>query len=212
MNNQNIVIDPPVKGSWVIYNPPGHADRAFDFLAADEKKSLYKKGGFLQHLLSFIPVVDTYTWSSPVYSPVAGVVAASHDTENDRRKISFAYDLISLMINKPKESDGFGPFGGNHIMIHSGDVFVLLCHLKKGSARVQKGHTVKAGQLIGAVGNSGSSIQPHLHIQVMHNDQYFPLFKNLLPFKISSGKVKQDNSWQEHQNIEPTNKAHYFFE
>jgi hypothetical protein len=112
MREHNIVIDPPVKGNWVIYNPPGHADLAFDFLAADENRSLYSRGGFLRHLVSFIPVEDTYTWSSPVFSPVDGVVAASHDTEDDRKKISFAYDLISLMINKPKESDGFGPFGG----------------------------------------------------------------------------------------------------
>ncbi len=212
MREHNIVIDPPVKGNWVIYNPPGHADLAFDFLAADENRSLYSRGGFLRHLVSFIPVEDTYTWSSPVFSPVDGVVAASHDTEDDRKKISFAYVLISLMINKPKESDGFGPFGGNHILIHSGDVFVLLCHLKKASVCLKKGDTVTAGQQVGEVGNSGSSIQPHLHIQVMHNDSYFPLFKNLLPFRISSGKVKQDNNWMRHDYIEPTNKAHYFFE
>lgn len=33
--------------------------------------------------------------------------------------------------------------------------------------------------LLGKVGNSGSSLQPHLHFQVMNSPDHFPLFKNL---------------------------------
>lgn len=211
MHKHNIVIESPVRGNWVIYNPPGHPELAYDFLAEDKNKSLYSKGNFLRHLVTFIPVEDTFTWSSPVFSPVDGVVVESHDVEGDRTKISFIYDLFSLLINKPKVTDGFGAFGGNHIMISTGDFYVLLCHLKKGSARVKKGDTVRVGQQIGEVGNSGSSIQPHLHIQVMSNDHYFPLFANLLPFKFSTGKVKQGGNWLSHQNIELKNRTHYLF-
>lgn len=212
MHTQEIVIDPPVKGNWVIYNPPGHPVVAFDFLAEDGKKSLYCKGSFLKHLVSFISVADTYTWSSPIFAPIDGVVVESHDVEEDRMKISFIYDLFSLLINKPKESEGFGKFGGNHILIKTGDFYVLLCHLKKSSVNVKKGDVVKSGQQIAEAGNSGSSIQPHLHIQVMNNEHYFPLFKNLLPFKISNGKTKQDEIWTTTKNINLENKAHYLFE
>ncbi|SPQ00411.1 hypothetical protein NBG4_230010 [Candidatus Sulfobium mesophilum] len=89
-------------GNWVIYNPPGHPVLAFDFLREDENNSLYSKGNFLRHLFRFIPVEDTLTWSSPVFSPVDGIVVASHDAEDDRRKKSFIYDLLSLLFNKPK--------------------------------------------------------------------------------------------------------------
>lgn len=212
MHTQEIVIDPPVKGNWVIYNPPGHPVVAFDFLAEDEKNSLYCKGSFLKHLFSFISVNDTYTWSSPIFCPIDGIVVESHDAEKDRMKISFIYDLFSLLINKPKESEGFGNFGGNHIMIKADNFYVLLCHLKKGSLNVKKGDVVKSGQQIAEAGNSGSSIQPHLHIQVMKNEHYFPLFKNLLPFKISNGKIKHRNCWATHQNINLENKMHYLFE
>ncbi|MBI4379412.1 MAG: M23 family metallopeptidase [Nitrospinae bacterium] len=212
MHEHGIVIEPPITGNWVIYNPPGHPALAFDFLAENESKSLYKKGNFLRHLVTFISVEDTLTWSSPVFSPVNGVVVACHDVEEDREKISFVYDLLSLLINKAKVSDGFGAFGGNHIMIYAGDFYVLLCHLKKGSASVKKGDTVKAGQQIGEVGNSGSSIQPHLHIQVMSSDRYFPLFKNLLPFKFSRGKVNHGGTWTTQENIELRSKMHYLFE
>lgn len=212
MHTQEIVIAPPVKGNWVIYNPPGHPQDAFDLLAEDKNNSLYNKGNFLKHLVSFISVNDTYTWSSPIFSPIDETVVESHDAEKDRMKISFIYDLFSLLINKPKESEGFGNFGGNHIMIKAGDFYVLLCHLKKDSVKVKKGDVVKSGQLIAEAGNSGSSIQPHLHIQVMNNEQYFPLFKNLLPFNISNGKINQDDNWVIKNNIKLENKMHYLFE
>ena len=77
---------------------------------------------------------------------------------------------------------------------------------------MKKGDTVSAGQHIGEVGNSGSSIQPHLHIQAMSSERYFPLFENLLPFKFSRAKVKQDDNWLPQQDIELKNKTHYFFE
>lgn len=97
-------------------------------------------------------------------------------------------------------------------MIKAGDFYVLLCHLKNGSVSVEKGDAVKIGQQLAETGNSGSSIQPHLHVQVMNNDQYFPLFKNLLPFKISSGKIKQGDAWVTQENITLENKMHYLFE
>jgi len=212
MGADGVIIEPPIRGYWAIYNPPGHPPLAFDFLAVDEHKSLYKKGNLTRHLFSFIPVEDTHTWSSPVVSPVDGFVIASHDIENDRTKISFVYDLLSLLINKPKVSDGFGAFGGNHVMIRSGDIYVLLCHLRKGSSKVREGDVVKAGQQVAEIGNSGSSIQPHLHIQVMSNDRYFPLFANLLPFRFSKGKVKQGENWNAQRNFELKNRGHYLFE
>jgi hypothetical protein len=212
MSPQELVIEPPIRGQWAIYNPPGHPSLAFDFLAVDENKSLYRKGSFLRHLVSFISVEDTLTWSRPVFSPVDGVVVESHDGEEDRIKISFIYDLLSLLINKPKVSDGFGAFGGNHIMIRADDVFVLLCHLKRGSLRAGEGDTVRVGQQVGEVGNSGSSLQPHLHVQVMSNDQYFPLFANLVPFKFSRGKLKVGGNWSMQNNFELKNRMHYSFE
>ena len=212
MSSSELVIEPPLRGYWAIYNPPGHPPLAFDFLAVDEHKSLYRKGGFLRHLVSSIPVDDTHTWSRPVFSPVDGIVVVSHDAEDDRKRISFLYDLLLLLINKPKVSSGFQAFGGNHIMIRCGNVFVLLCHLRKGSSRVRAGDAVTVGQEVAEVGNSGSSIQPHLHLQVMSSDRYFPLFANLLPFKFSRGKLKRDGSWTIQQNFELQNRGHYEFE
>jgi hypothetical protein len=205
------IIESPIRGEWAIFNPPGHPKLAYDFLAVDKNKSPYLNGSFARHLFSFISVESTYTWSKDIYSPVDGTVEESHDGELDRLKISFIYDLFRLLINKPKEAGGFGPFGGNHVMIKADGYYLLLCHLKKDSILVKKGEVIQAGQKIGEAGNSGSSIQPHLHIQAMNNNQYFPLFKNLLPFKIRTGKVKKDGGWEDRKNIELTNGGHYEF-
>lgn len=121
-NNSNVIINSPLKGEWTIYNPPGHAPLAFDLLAVDTKKSLYKNSSFFWHLFSFIDVKETLTWEQPIFSPVSG-------------------------------------------------------------------------EQIAQVGNSGSSIQPHLHLQVMQNDKIFPLFENLLPFQIKKGEINSDEGW-----------------
>ena len=55
--------------------------------------------------------------------------------------------------------------GGNHILIKNGEVKILICHMQKNSIQPQKGDTVKTGEVIGLVGNTGFSIEPHLHIQ-----------------------------------------------
>jgi hypothetical protein len=53
---------------------------------------------------------------------------------------------------------------GNHVRVRCGDVQVLLAHLRGGSVVVWLGAAVREGQTVGAVGNSGNSLEPHLHI------------------------------------------------
>jgi hypothetical protein len=53
---------------------------------------------------------------------------------------------------------------GNHIILACGGIDVVLGHLLAGSIRVAPGIGVKIGDPIAAVGNSGNSDEPHLHI------------------------------------------------
>ncbi len=52
-------------------------------------------------------------------------------------------------------------------MAHADGTAAVYAHLKKGSARVRKGEQVAAGDLLAAVGNTGNSSEPHLHVQLM---------------------------------------------
>lgn len=53
---------------------------------------------------------------------------------------------------------------GNHVNLKCGEFEVLLGHLQPGSVRVAVGERVDTGDLIGFVGNSGNTDEPHLHI------------------------------------------------
>jgi hypothetical protein len=57
---------------------------------------------------------------------------------------------------------------GNNVIIKFGNHrYAGYAHLVPGSVAVKVGEHVKAGQVIGELGNSGSSSGPHLHFQVM---------------------------------------------
>jgi hypothetical protein len=54
---------------------------------------------------------------------------------------------------------------GNHVVIAcDARTWVFLAHLRQGSVAVRGGDTVWAGRPVGAVGNTGNSDEPHLHI------------------------------------------------
>lgn len=53
---------------------------------------------------------------------------------------------------------------GNHVLLGCGEADVLLAHLRSGSVAVKAGDTVRRGDRVGEVGNSGNSGEPHLHV------------------------------------------------
>lgn len=208
MDNVNIVIEPPVRGKWAIMNPPGHAELAFDFLAVNDRKLPYRGKDMLLHFLATIPVTATYAWSQPVYAPLDGIVVACSDGNPDRERTGMIYDLIRLLLFRPKAGSPFPAYGGNYVVLKCGDVYPLFAHLRNGSVQVRPGDAVRAGEQIGEVGNSGSSIQPHLHFQIMSNEDPFPLFKNLLPFALSNVHKRVGDDWKEISNAALANGDH----
>jgi murein DD-endopeptidase MepM/ murein hydrolase activator NlpD len=63
----------------------------------------------------------------------------------------------------------------------------MYAHLQPGSIKVHQGDKVKTGQVLGLVGNTGNSIVPHLHFQLM--DQPSSLASNGLPYEIDTFEV-----------------------
>jgi murein DD-endopeptidase MepM/ murein hydrolase activator NlpD len=72
-------------------------------------------------------------------------------------------------------------YPGNRVIQHvGGENYVMYAHLKTGSVKVKVGDRLTAGQLLGAVGNTGNTDAPHLHFQLMSDQD--PLRANGLPF------------------------------
>jgi Peptidase family M23 len=77
---------------------------------------------------------------------------------------------------------------GNSVVLDLGHgLYAAYAHMQPGSLAVHVGQRVKRGDLIGLVGNSGNSIAPHLHFQVM--DGPSPIAAEGVPYEIDRFRV-----------------------
>jgi hypothetical protein len=93
---------------------------------------------------------DYYIFNDTVFSPCSGRIINVRNDNPD---------------NTPPVRKR-GPSNLNAVVIDADSFYVFIGHLKKGSVLVTEEQEVKAGQPIAQVGNSGFSLEPHLHIQV----------------------------------------------
>ena len=71
--------------------------------------------------------------------------------------------------------------GGNHVIVDIGrGKYAFYAHLRPGSIKVKVGDRVRRGQVLGLVGNSGNSTEPHLHFHV--SDANSPLGSEGVPY------------------------------
>jgi murein DD-endopeptidase MepM/ murein hydrolase activator NlpD len=92
--------------------------------------------------------------------------------------------------------------GGNHMILDlGGGRFAFYAHLQPGSIRVKLGDRVRRGQVLGLVGNSGNSTEPHLHFHV--SDANSPLGSEGLPYAIDKFDVIDGKSAVAHENAMP---------
>ena len=74
--------------------------------------------------------------------------------------------------------------GGNYVILDlGGGKFAFYAHIQPGTLRVKTGDRVKRGQVLGLVGNSGNSTEPHLHFHI--SDSALPLEAEGLPYAIA---------------------------
>jgi murein DD-endopeptidase MepM/ murein hydrolase activator NlpD len=149
-----VAIDPPLAGEWATvaggrstllshhYSAPFVRD-ALDFVQLDEEGRGYQ--GDPKRAESW------YGFGEPVLAPAEGTVVSVSDVHPD----------------EPIGKLGVTPSYGNHVLLEIGEHrYAVMAHLEQGSARVSEGERVRLGQQIAAVGDSGDSLWPHLHIHV----------------------------------------------
>jgi peptidase M23-like protein len=115
-----------------------------------------------------------FCYDAPIYSVADGTVVEATDglAENTPHSGKYAVDI------------NFVNAGGNHVVVDIGDNrYVFYAHMRPGSLKVKVGERVKAGQVLGHVGNSGSSTEPHLHMHVIDRPSF--LAGNGVPYEIA---------------------------
>jgi murein DD-endopeptidase MepM/ murein hydrolase activator NlpD len=96
--------------------------------------------------------------------------------------------------------------GGNYVILDLGKGrFGFYAHLQPGSLRVKPGDRVRRGQVLGLVGNSGNSTEPHLHFHV--SDGNSPLASEGLPYVFESFEQQgQGWGWKSSGSAQPPTK------
>ena len=83
---------------------------------------------------------------------------------------------------------------GNHILIESNGIEILLAHFKKGSIAVKKGDIVTTNSFLGQIGNTGNTSEPHLHIHAeTGGDPNTILNGKAVPFTINEQYLVRGN-------------------
>ena len=162
---RSIALKAPFKGTWQIYQGfngshthKGNWQYALDFFQTENNLSFGSDGAELS---------DYYAFGKQVLSPAYGIVV---DLQNQ------------LPDNQPGEVDTLNNWG-NYLLIRlDGGAHVILAHLQQNSIKVQLGSRVYPGELLAAVGNSGRSPQPHLHLHVQESAY---LGSRTIPFHVN---------------------------
>ncbi|MCI0387218.1 MAG: M23 family metallopeptidase [Acidobacteria bacterium] len=83
--------------------------------------------------------------------------------------------------------------GGNYVILDLGQGrYAFYAHLQPGQIRVKVGDKVRRGHILGLVGNSGNSTEPHLHFHI--SDANSPLGSDGLPYAFDSFEL-QGKGW-----------------
>lgn len=151
-----VAIASPLAGEWVVGHG-GHSELVnYHHVTPTERDAvdLWMVVDGDSHRPGGTALTDYAVYGQPVTAPADGTV-------------TFVVD------GRPDQAIGTADrrhyLAGNNLVIDIGHGrYLMLAHLQPGSISVGVGDTVRTGQVIARVGNSGSTTEPHLHLQVQN--------------------------------------------
>lgn len=166
----------PFTGDWLVQNSPANrvpshgtsvfaTSYAIDFVPVTRTKR--SAPITLGTLVRPEPAERFPGFGRPILAPSAGIVVAAHDTEPDHPAYRGLPSIRYMLTQHRRAAAGWAALAGNHVMIETDGLVVVLCHLRERSLRVHTGQRVQAGDDLGSCGNSGNSTEPHVHVQAI---------------------------------------------
>jgi hypothetical protein len=189
----NPTLEFPLRGAWAVVRSRGHHRYAFDLAAITSPSGRFFTKPRMQMLWSGASVEDSYSWAQAVHAPADATVVDLHNDAPDHRSLRVVSGLARALGGRRHDGE-LRDLAGNFLLLKCRTVFVLLAHLRQGSIRVSKGDTIVRGDTIAEVGNSGSSLAPHLHIQVV--DRPDPLRAATVGFLVNDYERWNGHQWQ----------------
>jgi hypothetical protein len=187
-----VVVAPPLRGEWIagdsVNNAPDAAYRRA-VLVDDGRAWLAQRYAIDWVQYKTVDGVRTtwkgpedvndsyFCYDQPIFSVAAGKVVDMADGLPENVPHSGKY-AIAIDFNNA---------AGNHAVVEiSPHRYVLYAHMLPGTVRVKIGEHVRVGEIIGHVGNTGSSTEPHLHMHI--DDRPSFLAGNGVPYEFTQGK------------------------
>jgi len=131
---------PTFRTNYHVASPPERW--AYDLLVTSDGRS---------HRGAAATAVDYLSYGRDVRAPADGRIVALHDGDPD------------ALPGRPDR----GRRAGNHVVIEVGPAeYLFIAHLRAHSLRVAVGDIVLQDQVVGQVGNSGNSSEPHVHLHL----------------------------------------------
>jgi murein DD-endopeptidase MepM/ murein hydrolase activator NlpD len=135
---------------------------------------------------------DYYAYGADVLAAADGrVTSVTNDQQEDPsamqrpNETQEAYFARLQKEQGERLAKGLTAITGNYVMIdHGKNEYSLYAHLQPGSVGIRVGDQVKAGDVIGKLGSSGNSTEPHLHFHVC--DKPDPLMCAGIPVNFSN--------------------------
>lgn len=148
-------LDLPVRGEWYVvwggrfiednYHAASKSQRFALDLVMLEDEATHRGDG--------TKLTDYYCYGEEVLAPGAGTVVWACDSLPDQE------------IGTTNASQ---PVGNGVVIDHGNGEFSLLAHLRPRSLRIKVGDTVDTNTVLGLVGNSGNTSEPHIHYHLQN--------------------------------------------
>lgn len=167
----------PLDGAWLLRSVPGVTSHhrfnaatefAVDFWKVDSAGAIHQGEGRAPD--------QFYGFGAPIRAAADGVVESTENEvpqdwgERVRRagetNDQYRQRLMRFNIRTIAENPRRGLIGNYVVIRHPNGEWSVYGHLKMGSVRVRPGDSVRAGQQIAEVGDTGDSHLVHLHFQV----------------------------------------------
>ena len=192
-NASPIIVAPPVRGEWIA------GDSANNRIDAAHRRAILIDNGHAwlaqRYAIDWVQYQtvggkrttwkgpedrnDSYfCYDQPIYSVAGGEVVGASDgmAENVPHSGKYAIPI------------DFNNAAGNHVVVEIAPLrYVLYAHMRPGTVQVKIGDKVGLGQIIGHVGNTGSSAEPHLHMHIDDHPSF--LAGNGVPYEFTNGEA-----------------------
>jgi Peptidase family M23 len=198
--NRPVVLGPPLRGNnWLAANGPSNSSGHRRVFTADGGQ-VYFPERFAIDFVQLGADGKTYTGdpkkNSSYHAYGAAILAVADGVVVDVS--SGIQDNVPGATVQPLT---LRTISGNYVIEDIGNgAYAFYAHLKPGTSKVYVGAHVKRGQVIGSLGNTGNSSEPHLHFHVISRP--FPLSGNGLPYAFDHFSIVPGHANESAKEIE----------